>query len=148
MVKQLYDDIEVTILELPKPQPAPTVSIPEPVYQPAAVPIPSLSVNARLRWGSRINRQEAKITNLTTIIGRADSEYHSDIEFADEEMSRRSVRIDAIPSLNDTVFTLTVQKSTNPVMVNGRKVENGESVQLPNGSTILLGKTTLVFRND
>lgn len=134
-VKQLYDDIEVTIIELPHQAPQP-----EPVVTPQPF-------NGRLLWGIKPNRKTTILNDGTTIIGRKDPEYPSDIQFEDEEMSRQSVRIDVTHGAT-TNFTLTVQKSTNPVVVNGKRLTPGASMILPNGSSIRLGRTILVFRND
>lgn len=123
-VKQLYDDIEVTVIEIPQ----------------------KMSVNARLQWNDHQDRKEIQITKPSTVIGRKDPEYPSDIQFEDRQISRRSVRIDMTSGFNNPTFTLVVQKSTNPVFVNGRKAMVGEIMALPDDSTIQLGRTRMVFR--
>lgn len=149
-VRQLRDDVEVYIIELPSaPKQAVYTPTPTPLYTPPSEPQQVLKpTNARLRWGLKNNKQEVILMDGSTTIGRTDPEFPSDIEFADSEMSRQSVRIDAVPSGGTTTFTLTVQKSTNPVLVNGRRLQIGGSAILTNGSTIHLGRTTLVFRTD
>lgn len=149
-VRQIHNDVEVFIIELPSAPRQPVYTpTPTPLYTPPSEPQQVLRpTNARLRWGVKNNKQEVILMDGSTVIGRTDPEFPSDIEFADSEMSRQSVRIDAAQSGGLATFTLTVQKSTNPVFVNGRRLPTGGSAILTNGSTIHLGRTTLVFRTD
>lgn len=78
------------------------------------------------------------------IIGRADANQHSDIEFShDPEMSRRSIML----SVDGANCWLTVMKCTNRVLLNGSEVPLKSKTYVPFGSIITLGKTRLLIDN-
>lgn len=100
-----------------------------------------------LQWGGMFSRKKFALREGANIIGRKDKQTPSDLEIEDPEMSRRSVRIDAIPdSKGDFTYTLTILKSLNPVKVNGKAMGEGTSLKLRNNDTIIMGKTTLTFK--
>ena len=104
--------------------------------------------DARLEWGSFINKHHYNIQRLGEhYIGRKDDEVRSDAVINDEYVSRRSFSIEPIPkSRNECAYKLTVKNATNPVLVNGKAFEIGESTFLNYGDTILVGNTTLIFK--
>ncbi len=104
--------------------------------------------NACLTWGGWMNKKSYDINRIGEhYIGRNDDEIKSDITIDDEYVSRRSVLIEAISKAgNDCMYKLTVKSATNPVLVNGQAREVGESVYLNYGDTILVGNTTLTFK--
>ena len=96
-----------------------------------------------LVWGGFFSRKHFKLLAGSNIIGRKDKKTPSDLEFDDPEMSRRSVKIDAIPDgQGGFSFTLTVLKALNSVKVNNQTVAVGYSVKLENQASITLGKTS------
>lgn len=100
-----------------------------------------------LVWGGLFSRKRYHLRAGSNVIGRKDNKATSDVEFDDPEMSRRSVKIDAIPDgEGNFTFMLTVLKSLNPVTVNDQTITPEEVVRLNNGDTITLGKTTLTFK--
>ena len=81
-------------------------------------------------------------------IGRRDSQIISDIMFeGDVEMSRRSVEIMVIPTMEGTVIKLKVLKSTNPIVVGYRSLVQGEVVAIHFGEIITLGRTAITITN-
>lgn len=83
------------------------------------------------------------------IIGRYDESAMSDIAIRnDNSISRRSLRIDVTQTARGYTFKLTVLRSTNPVLHNGVRLSDGESVSLNFGDTIVLGRTKLRFEKD
>ncbi len=75
-------------------------------------------------------------------IGRHDDSMPCDIEiFDDTSVSRRSVIIDVTVTPQGSLYKLTVVKSANPVLHNGRQVEVGETIYLNYGDCIQLGNT-------
>ena len=81
-------------------------------------------------------------------IGRRDSQIISDIMFeGDVEMSRRSVEIMVIPTMEGTVIKLKVLKATNPIVVGYRSLVQGEVVAIHFGEIITLGRTAITITN-
>ena len=80
------------------------------------------------------------------LIGRKDSACPSDIEFDDEEMSRRSVLLDVIQKNDGFYYKLTVKKAMNPVLHNNKELEEQESVYLNFGDAFQLGRTVINFK--
>lgn len=78
-------------------------------------------------------------------IGRYDEDCPSDIQLKDSYVSRKSVEIYVAESPQGYTFMLSVKKATNPIYVNGHEHEEGTSVYLNNGDTIVLGSTKLRF---
>jgi len=127
------DDNETVIVQQPKNTPASTASQQE--------------SSGSLQWGGFFSRKHYKLLVGANVIGRKDKKTPSDVEFDDPEMSRRSVKIDAIPDgQGDYSFTLTVMKALNPVKVNDQQVIQGASTTLKHNDTITMGKTTLTFK--
>lgn len=89
------------------------------------------------------------LKNGTTTVGRTSSQVPSDIELdGDPTISRRSIEIDVTTTPEGNRFKLRVLHSTNPVLVNSERLNDGESIQLNFGDIILLGKTRLRFDKD
>ena len=61
-------------------------------------------------------------------------------------MSRRSILIEVAQAPKGFTYKLTVKKCTNPVLINGKEQEVGNSIYLNYGDTILVGNTTLTFK--
>lgn len=81
-------------------------------------------------------------------IGRSDSSQPSDISITgDDSVSRRCAVIETTMDQSGAVFLLKVVKTRNPIFINGRKMANGESIQLQFGDTITMGKTSMTFSN-
>lgn len=106
--------------------------------------------NAKLTWGGFFNKNGYVFKRVGEhYLGRDDNEIRSDISIHDEYVSRRSVVINVIPKGgNDCGYKLTVRNATNPVLVNGQTIEKDESIYLNYGDTILVGNTTLTFKQD
>lgn len=102
--------------------------------------------NAKLVWGGIFNRKSFCINSVREYsIGRTDDIERSDISINDEYASRRSAVIKVIPKAGSCMYQFTVKKASNPVLVNGKALESGESIYLNYGDTILMGETTLTF---
>lgn len=83
----------------------------------------------------------------TNIVGRADSGQPSDISIAgDALVSRRSVAIAVTRERYGIEARLKVLKALNPVKVNGLTVYTGQETLLSDGDKIILGETTLQFK--
>lgn len=79
-------------------------------------------------------------------VGRYDEEIPSQIMVkGDNTISRRSVSIHVRLQGENFVYSLRVLKSTNPVVVQGREITNGEEVYLNFGDIIQLGRTKFRF---
>lgn len=106
--------------------------------------------NAKLTWGGIFNKNSYVFKRIGEhYLGRDDDEIRSDISIHDDYVSRRSVVINVIPKGGkDCGYKLTVKNATNPVLVNGQAIEVGESIYLNYGDTILVGNTTLSFKQN
>lgn len=107
--------------------------------------------NAKLEWGGLFHKNTYVFKHIGKyFIGRDDDEIKSDIMVKDDYVSRRSVLIDVVAKSGtlDCNYKLTVKNATNPVMVNAQIIEIGESIYLNYGDTILLGNTTLTFKQN
>jgi len=98
-----------------------------------------------LSWGNILRRKKVILHEGVYVLGRADDECHSDIEFKDPKMSRRSVRIEVKLKENGFFFKLTVEKATNPVLINNKPLGENECVYLNYGDAIQLGATVINF---
>lgn len=82
-------------------------------------------------------------------IGRYDESENSDIAIKnDPSMSRRSVEIEMLQTLNGYEFKLTVRKTTNPVLHNDHEIKPGESVSLNFGDSLTMGRTKFRFEQE
>lgn len=162
-------DVSVTVVSdsepvsqepTPTPPPAP---VKEPTTKPETTqvpPVPEASENViafeipsrgpsdgELSWGNIFRRKRHILTEGTTVIGRNDPETHSDLEFDDGRMSRRSVSI-CVERKAEGGFTykLTVLKSGNPVLVDNKTIPVGKSVMLEKRNTITMGRTVINFK--
>ena len=76
-------------------------------------------------------------------IGRADTDQPSDIQLKDNSVSRRSATIHVSRSPEGLLYRIAVNKATNPVIINGKPVHEGEAIFLKKGDTLQMGKTKL-----
>ncbi len=102
--------------------------------------------------GSLMRRTKSfRLLRGINTIGRYDPEMPSTVMISgDDEMSRQSVEINVVRKQQclDYVYELRVLRSTNIVLVNGRQVGCGLTVQLNYGDTICMGRTTISFVKD
>ena len=99
-----------------------------------------------LTWGNIFRRKKKVLHEGSYFIGRKDSTYPSDIEFDDDEMSRRSVLLEVIKKNDGFFYKLTVKKATNPVLHNNKELEEQESVYLNYGDAFQIGRTVIHFK--
>jgi len=101
---------------------------------------------AVLRWGSTFRHKTEPLRMGCNIVGRNDPKALSDINIDDNEVSRRSVRID-VDFINGLYsYRLTVMRATNPITVDGAVVQPKQTVDLHYGQTIVMGQTTIKFK--
>lgn len=79
------------------------------------------------------------------VIGRKDPVTPSDIEIDDKFASRRSIEIKATKAGKGHEYSLRILKAANSVEVDGRTLDEGDTIPLQNGATILLGYTRLTL---
>ena len=106
----------------------------------------NLRSTGMLTWGKIFRRKKFVLHEGSYLIGRKDSACPSDIEFDDEEMSRRSVLLDVIRKNDGFYYKLTVKKAMNPVLHNNKELEEQESVYLNFGDAFQLGRTVINFK--
>ncbi len=79
-------------------------------------------------------------------IGRKDAETPSAISITgDSSISRRSAEIEAMPSPEGTIYIFRVQKTRNPIYINGRPLLSGDAIQIRFGDRIKMGETNMQF---
>lgn len=89
-------------------------------------------------------RKEYDLKVGVNVIGRADAMSPSDIMIEDDmTVSRRSVSITVEASGGSYRYWFEVLKSTNPVLVNGKRHAVGESFVVEPGTKFVLGRTKL-----
>lgn len=89
-------------------------------------------------------RKEYDLNIGVNVIGRADAMSPSDIMIEDDmTVSRRSVSITVEASGGSFRYWFEVLKSTNPVLVNGKRHAVGESFVVEPGTKFVLGRTKL-----
>lgn len=89
-------------------------------------------------------RKEYDLKIGGNVIGRADAMSPSDIMIEDDmTVSRRSVSITVEASGGSYRYWFEVLKSTNPVLVNGKRHAVGESFVVEPGTKFVLGRTKL-----
>lgn len=89
-------------------------------------------------------RKEHDLKIGVNVIGRADTMSPSDIMIEDDmTVSRRSVSITVEASGGSYRYWFEVLKSTNPVLVNGKRHAVGESFVVEPGTKFVLGRTKL-----
>ena len=89
-------------------------------------------------------RTEYDLKIGVNVIGRADAMSPSDIMIEDDmTVSRRSVSITVEASGGSYRYWFEVLKSTNPVLVNGKRHAVGESFVVEPGTKFVLGRTKL-----
>jgi len=111
-------------------EPAPIETTPVP-----GEPFASLSVSS----GPHVGRV-FPVGDGTTLIGRSGQRLNH-VELDDAAVSRQQARIIYEPGAD--AFTFVNESDTNPSIVNG---EPGDGVELEDGATIQVGRTTLTFR--
>ena len=91
-------------------------------------------------------RKEYDLKIGVNVIGRADAMSPSDIMIEDDmTVSRRSVSITVEASGGSYRYWFEVLKSTNPVLVNGKRHAVGESFVVEPGTKFVLGRTKLII---
>lgn len=103
-------------------------------------------INGKLVWGGLFCRKTYVLHEGENYIGREDKDLPSDVSLKDEYASRRSIKIEVLPGNKGYSFKLTVENATNPILVNGQNQTTGNSVYLNFGDTIVLGNTTIRFK--
>lgn len=103
-------------------------------------------INGKLVWGGLFSRKAYVLHEGENYIGREDKDLPSDVSLKDEFASRRSIKIDVLPGNKGYSFKLTVENATNPILVNGQNQTIGNCVYLNFGDTIVLGNTTIRFK--
>ena len=82
------------------------------------------------------------------IIGRDDPDSPPEIPITgDSTVSRRSVQVEVVEDHGngETLYPLTVLKATNPVLLNGKRLHEGDNVFLSFNDKLTMGKTELQF---
>ncbi len=102
--------------------------------------------NGKLVWGSFLMRKNYMLKVGENWIGRQDREDASDLMLKDEYMSRRSACLEVSQWKDDYSFKFTVHKACNPVKVNGRILEEGQSIYLNFNDYIEMGRTRFFFK--
>lgn len=97
-------------------------------------------------WGGFFSRKHFALRPGSIYIGRKDEDERSDLQLTDKYVSRRSVKLDVIPSDKGYLFKMTVEHASNPVYVNSTEVAVNNSIYLNYDDVITLGKTKLVFK--
>lgn len=97
-------------------------------------------------WGGFFSRKHFALRPGSIYIGRKDEDERSDLQLTDKYVSRRSVKLDVIPSDKGYLFKMTVEHASNPVYVNSTEVAINNSIYLNYDDVITLGKTKLVFK--
>lgn len=83
----------------------------------------------------------------TYILGRASSDSKATLKLApDPYMSRQHARLVVNSSFGKMQCQLCGLASTNPIFVNNKKIPQGSAVTLKSGDKILLGMTTILFK--
>lgn len=103
-------------------------------------------INGKLIWGGLFSRKTYVLHEGENYIGREDKDLPSDVSLKDEYASRRSVKIEVLSGIKGYSFKLTVENATNPILVNGQSQAEGNCVYLNFGDTIVLGNTTMTFK--
>ncbi len=99
-----------------------------------------------LVWGGFWKKKKFVLHEGQNWIGRFDRNKPSDVMVDDEFVSRRSACIEVAMFRGAYSFKFTVQKTLNPVTVNGRPLQPGQSVYLNYEDYIVMGKTTFFFK--
>lgn len=99
-----------------------------------------------LTWGNIFRRKKCVLSEGTYTLGRRDSDYPSDIQFDDDEMSRRSVLLEVIRKPDGFYYKLTVKKATNPVLYNNKVLDVDESVYMNFDDAFQMGRTVIHFK--
>ncbi len=103
-------------------------------------------INGKLVWGGLFSRKSYILHEGENYIGREDKDLPSDVSLKDDYASRRSIKIEVLPGNKGNSFKLTVENATNPILVNGQSLPVGSGVFLNFGDTIVLGNTTITFK--
>ena len=128
-----------------KPQAEPAVSVPT---EKVRIQVgKEVYASGKLEWGGFFRHKSYLLHEGKNYVGRNDSEIPSDVNIDDEYVSRRSILIEVAQAPKGYTYKLTVQKCTNPVLINGREQAVGNSIYLNYGDTILVGNTTLTFKS-
>ena len=98
--------------------------------------------------GGRLRGKAEPLYEGANTVGRNDEEEPSDINLDDGYVSRRSITITArkAPGNSSYTFRLVVNKASNGIYVNGKRLNTGNLAYLQFGDKIKLGKTTLTLK--
>lgn len=102
--------------------------------------------NGMLVWGKWWPQKKYILHEGNNIIGRKDSQMHSDFDISsDSFVSRQSIDIFVSKNDNPTYrFVLNVKRLKNPLYLNNMQLVVGESVDLKFGDIIRIGKKTIL----
>lgn len=108
--------------------------------------IKGLSSTGKFVWGGFFRKKSYVLKVGVNYIGRTDTECPSDMMIDDEYASRRSVKVEVEKGSKGYLFKLTVISATNPVLYNGKYLEEEHSVYINYGDIITLGNTRITFK--
>lgn len=97
----------------------------------------------KLVVGNYLTKKEYYLTTGVHYIGRIDDINKSNFEIKDKFASSRSLRIDVNSNGGNLIYKLTVERASNPVYHNSRRLNIGEVAYLNYGDTLKLGKTII-----
>ena len=104
------------------------------------------TVSAKIVWGGLLSRKTYELKDGENWIGRWDDEERSDIMVKDEYMSRRSACIEVVRKSGEVLFRFTVNRSTNPVKVNGKVIDPEQCIYLNYEDRIEMGNTNFFVK--
>lgn len=108
--------------------------------------IKGLSSSGKFVWGGFFKKKSYVLKVGVNYIGRTDTECPSDMMIDDEYASRRSVKVEVEKGSKGYLFKLTVVSATNPVLYNGKYLDEEHSVYINYGDIITLGNTRITFK--
>lgn len=126
------------------PPPAPAGAVATAVVNEPVPSAPRKGAAALVLLGKMFNDTYPLSSGRTTV-GRFDESKQSDIAIkGDSYMSRRSIAVEAVyDAVQGFTYRLTVLSATNPVLLNGQPMGNGDSAFLNFGDIITLGNSRL-----
>ena len=102
--------------------------------------------NAKLSWWSKTGPKKFILLVGKNYIGSKDNENPSNLSLEYKYAIAKSICIDVNRTVRGYTFHLTVERATNPVLINGKEQPEGSSFDLNYGDIIKLGNTTLTFK--
>ena len=104
------------------------------------------NAKVKLVWGGLFARSSYVLQEGENWIGRWSEEEPSDVKVKDDYLSRRSACIEVIRQERGSLFKFTVKRATNPVKVNGKRIEVDDSIYLNFDDRIEMGNTVFVLK--